>query len=259
MQTFVLNLERAPDRKAAMAEKLQQLGLSAEFLPAVDGRGLPDPVPGYWGRLRRIFFGKDLTLGEIGCVKSHFAAYSEIVKRDLDFALVLEDDAVFAPEFPKALEALAASHDQWDLVRFLASKKSLKRQRILREIGQGLFLTRCYGTPGEAHAYVLNQKAAKRLLWHADKIWVMTDILHWQLWLLGLKRRAVLPKLSWQDRNYQSSIGDSRFDKHRPAAMMERILFSFARPAYKYCGSATKLLIWCLTWPGDKLRSFIRR
>ena len=66
------------------------------------------------------FHGRPLTFGEIGCFMSHYNIWMEIVERNLDTVLVLEDDIRFEAFFRAKLEYLLAElrtiPDKWDLV-----------------------------------------------------------------------------------------------------------------------------------------------
>ena len=57
-------------------------------------------------------YGRKVTKGEIGCTLSHLSVYRLIVEDEAvaeeDYALVCEDDALFAPNFQENLTALLA-------------------------------------------------------------------------------------------------------------------------------------------------------
>jgi GR25 family glycosyltransferase involved in LPS biosynthesis len=76
----VINLENRPDRLAVMVSQLNDAGLSFETLVAVDGKkvGLESEF---------------LSLGEIGCFKSHVCAMRRQKETGAAYSLILEDDA----------------------------------------------------------------------------------------------------------------------------------------------------------------------
>ena len=94
-QAFVICLERATERLAHARATLTQLPLPAEILPAIDGRAMTrDAIETVYRRgLHRPHYPFELDTGNIGCFLSHRAAWQQIVERNLDAALVLEDDA----------------------------------------------------------------------------------------------------------------------------------------------------------------------
>lgn len=105
MKTFLVNLDRNPERLAFMDSQLRRLGIDYERVPAVDGRTLTS-------RDRRRVFAKwhsffaenrRLTAGQIGCALSHVEVYRRMRNNGILSALVLEDDVSIARHFPSAL------------------------------------------------------------------------------------------------------------------------------------------------------------
>lgn len=105
MKTFVINLNRATDRRNRMTNLCKNLKLDFEIFTAIDGRELDgDFIRSNVYDYKNCF----LTRGEIGCALSHVSVYREIVNRRLPYALIIEDDAVldsraveFVREFKK--------------------------------------------------------------------------------------------------------------------------------------------------------------
>ncbi|HEY9039565.1 MAG TPA: glycosyltransferase family 25 protein [Roseovarius sp.] len=102
---FVLHLGRAAERRGNAQKLLETCGLDGEIWPAVDGAELSaeqiDAV--YRPRLFRPHYPFHLRNGEIGAFLSHRQIWSAIVERDLDAALILEDDvALDQPLFASA-------------------------------------------------------------------------------------------------------------------------------------------------------------
>ena len=122
---------------------LNLLGIDFKHTAAVDGRALNQDYidkhqikvedkqyPGWVSSIKFFlqmlpefsepFHGRPLTFGEIGCFMSHYNIWLEIVERNLDTVLVLEDDIRFEAFFRAKLEYLLAElrtiPDKWDLV-----------------------------------------------------------------------------------------------------------------------------------------------
>jgi hypothetical protein len=87
MKLYIINLERARDRRAYMEK--QVVGLEHEFIEAVDGR-----------TLKREDWPHELSLGATAAGLSHQKAYRAIV-RDGQTGIVLEDDAILPRELPE--------------------------------------------------------------------------------------------------------------------------------------------------------------
>ena len=76
----VINLPDRPDRLARISSHLKDAGLSFENLVAVDGKKLG-------------LESKFLSMGEIGCFKSHVSAMRRQKEIGAAYSLILEDDA----------------------------------------------------------------------------------------------------------------------------------------------------------------------
>ena len=177
---FVISLDEAADRRKRTGEHLDGLGLAHTFVAAIDGRQTdPNVHPLYDGCRRRLFFGKDLTGGEMGCLLSHRLVLQKIVADGLDVALVLEDDAVLDPVFPDIVRELMARRESWKLVRFLCKDKkkidTAPKQPVL-DLGYGRQLVRLQNVYGGAFAYLVTREAAETLLRVTCRNWVPMDI-----------------------------------------------------------------------------------
>lgn len=93
-RAFVISLERASTRRAHAEALLAELPLPAEILAAVDGRAMTPKEIGavHQQDLYRPHYPFELDAGNVGCFLSHRAVWNQIVERELDAALVLEDD-----------------------------------------------------------------------------------------------------------------------------------------------------------------------
>lgn len=120
-RAFVLHLLRATARRENARLLLETCGLDGEIWPAVDGSKLssnelsatvgagifapPYPFP--------------LKTGEIGCFLSHRQIWAEIVRRDLEYGLIIEDDAAIdLPVFALALDLARARIEDLGYIQF---------------------------------------------------------------------------------------------------------------------------------------------
>ncbi|HDL2220282.1 TPA: glycosyltransferase family 25 protein, partial [Mannheimia haemolytica] len=71
-------------------------------------------------------YGRKTTKGEVGCTLSHLAVYQKIAEdrtiAEDDYCLVCEDDALFADDFQKHLDALLAQNLKVDIILVGQSK-----------------------------------------------------------------------------------------------------------------------------------------
>ncbi|XP_017007007.2 glycosyltransferase 25 family member [Drosophila takahashii] len=131
---FMINLKRRPERRAKMEELFKELGIEAEYFPAVDGKELTTErlqemgvrfLPGY----EDPYHHRAMTMGEIGCFLSHYSIWVMMVRKQLKEVLILEDDIRFEPYFRQnAVRVLnqARSVVDYDLIYF--GRKRLKEE-----------------------------------------------------------------------------------------------------------------------------------
>ena len=95
IQTFIINLERARDRKEHMQQLLENYNfLDVSFLAAVDGKTLTNNEVSSCFDTKKTYerYGRDLNRGEIGCTLSHINCYRQLLNNTPNFSLILEDD-----------------------------------------------------------------------------------------------------------------------------------------------------------------------
>ncbi len=229
---FVINLERSADRRAAMAASLEQLGVNYTFFKAVDGKTLdPSSLPDYDSLRRKLFFGRDLSLGEIGCLLSHRAVFQHMVDHHIPCAVVLEDDVTIANDFPAVIQDLCALPVAWDVVRFLAYEKVQKAagRDILALPTKPYRLSRIPTLSGGAYGYMLTLKAAKTFLQHTKKNILPIDTLQGYVWRTGLETFILRPSPVSSDPDNDSTIGNARFIKKRQLSGWQKAVYPFTR------------------------------
>ncbi|XP_034471649.1 glycosyltransferase 25 family member [Drosophila innubila] len=130
---FMINLLRRPERREKMERIFNEIGLDVEHFPAVDGKELNAQLvqqmgisflPGY----EDPYHHRPMTMGEIGCFLSHYRIWQQIVERQLQQVLILEDDIRFKPYFKSnALRVLEQVEKlDYDLIYF--GRKRLKEE-----------------------------------------------------------------------------------------------------------------------------------
>ena len=99
---FVVSLRDCAGRRESIRRSLESLEIPFEFVDAVDGRhGLDPSCEPDIDRARTEREGnKGWTLSdaEYACALSHIQIYRRIVRDNIDWALVLEDDAIPTPD-----------------------------------------------------------------------------------------------------------------------------------------------------------------
>ena len=161
---YVVNLARASQRRADLSARLEEIGLNAQFPPALDAQEVSDAELhdgfkkwGPWGAI---------PLGDIACSQSHRRLWQLFLDSGAEHALILEDDV----KISDALAQFCSNSDWWptdvDIVK-VERWKSNRMKVVLglatashNEVDLHPLLSR---HPGAA-AYFLNRRAAEHLL-----------------------------------------------------------------------------------------------
>jgi len=101
MQFYLINLDRSPDRLAWIIERLNELSITPQRVPAVDGKQLSPHEVERWERVRHPRFG--MGPGEFACFLSHRKVWELIVNGDEDWAFIAEDDIHISDHLPAFL------------------------------------------------------------------------------------------------------------------------------------------------------------
>jgi glycosyl transferase family 25 len=255
---FAITLEHSQDRRDIIAARLAELEMPFEFHPGVDGRKVDILSHKNYSRgKRRMFFGRDLSNGEFGCVLAHKSIYEHIIANNIGTALILEDDAILCDELPAVVGALTRNPDDWDIVRFLGREKNYRASRkIARLPGTQSYLARPHGTPGGAYGYVISNQAAKRLLSMMDKNWMPIDTLHGVSWLTKLNTVSVIPSPVLPNDQVPSCIDEQdsnlRWDKSVKLSGWKKLIYPLTRGAWKTYSNVSIKYVWFGTFLSDR-------
>ena len=209
LQTWVINLDRAPERLARITAQLQRLGLPFTRLPAVDARALTAEQraaldePAY-----RRKHGMAPVMGELGCYLSHVHVIQQLLASTAAFALVLEDDVLLHDSLPAVLHGLMKHAGRWDVVKLSAVHGGTPVPYLELASGHQLavMLSRCTA----ASAYLVNRRAAAAYLRQPGGLLPMQlpyDHVFDQGWRFGLKVRLATPPPCAHDEMVESTIG----------------------------------------------------
>jgi glycosyl transferase family 25 len=100
---YVINLDRRPDRMAAMDAQMRRLGLAYRRTAAIDGAD-PDAEVARVDQWRFVLNQKKRPVrSELACAGSHRKVWQDFLNSDAELALVLEDDVTIASDLPDIL------------------------------------------------------------------------------------------------------------------------------------------------------------
>lgn len=262
---FVITLEHSQERRKIISSRLDELKIPFEFYPGVDGRKI-DLLShrNYSKWKRRMFFGRDLSNGEFGCILAHKSIYEHIAEKNIGIALILEDDAILCDELPSVVSALTQHQENWDIVRFLGRKKNYRASRTIARLpGTHNCLARPHGMPGGAYGYVISNQAAQRLLSMMEENWLPIDTLHGVSWLTKLNTVSVVPSPVLPNDDVPSCIDEQdsnlRWDKSVSLSGWRKLIYPLTRGAWKtYCNVLVKYVRLRTLLPDIKLSRQLR-
>lgn len=158
---FVVSLPGSA-RRARMASQLARWPGAWSFVDGVDGRSLsPAALAAVYDEAAALqTYGRPLSLPEIGCALSHRSVYEMVVRRRIESAIVLEDDACFGPEL--AAFPFWSYEPGFDVISLYSLSGLVRRRPQARR--DGIALHRAAGKVDSAVGYVVSQRGAQRLL-----------------------------------------------------------------------------------------------
>lgn len=147
-KTYVINLPDSTSRFSRISEDLKKHGIEPTRIDAIDGRqSSPTDFSTYNKQRTLSRHGRDLTGGEVACYLSHIKALTEFIESDARHALILEDDATFAPCFGSFISELSTAlenYKNWDAVNLVEKRNDWKHPAF--EVSKNL-ISRAYYFP----------------------------------------------------------------------------------------------------------------
>lgn len=168
---FIINLEKDIEKRNHMQKLCDKYNLSPQFIQAIDGKLLSsDEVELLSSKKSSIkSIGRELSKGEIGCALSHLKIYKLLIKKQIEAAIILEDDVEFnenldliishLSSFPKDLELLLLGHHS-QISRELNSFESAWFKTKITETYSAVRLNH---VACGAYGYLITLKGAKKL------------------------------------------------------------------------------------------------
>ncbi len=204
LAVYLINMDGAVDRLAAMRAKLEQVGIGFQRIPGVNGKAIEFPIPEFSEWSYRYLHGRRRTPTEVGCYLSHIDCTRAFLDSDADLALILEDDASFQPEFLDTLDRAAAQRQEWNLLRLTTVSKG--RKYPVRDLGNGHSIAIALTREKGSGAYVIDRAAAR---WFVQKLVPMRlawDIAYDLEYLAGLKASFIEPPVASQISDEESQV-----------------------------------------------------
>lgn len=187
--TFFINRDCDEERRSSVCAHLSNAKMTAERVPGVEGLNVPD-------QFREFFFEgsalhSKLKPGEVGCYASHLVAMQRMLDQNLDYALILEDDAILPADTAEIVRDVIASMPKgWDLVHLC--KDSNRAVKIISALDGDRQLVRYSRVPETTTGYLVSRSGARKFLKPMKRYWpIDTDFR--QPWRFGLEIYGVTP------------------------------------------------------------------
>lgn len=230
--TLVVHLERSVEREAQVADICAKSPFPTEVISAVDARASSGPSDEVWGRYHPDLivpkYPYALRDSEVACFRSHRKCWAMIVEKNLDAALIVEDDVeIETNAFTEALSVAMSALSPGDFVRF-PHKKRNDEGKVVASKDQ-IVLTRPREVALGMVAQLVTRDAALKLLEASKSFDRPVDCLLQMPWEHEVRVLSVWP--SGISENSQalggSTIGHKTFG-------LSKIKREIQRPLYRY-------------------------
>jgi len=189
------------------------------FFDAIDGETIDKKtISGINNNLER-----KLGKGEIGCALSHIAIWKDIVKKEIPYQIVLEDDIIFHPDFCKVMNDLEMKLSKnvnfgFDILLLghhsgERKKENIFESKIHRKKINANFDIAAFGNSNVfgLYGYLVTKEGAKKLL--NEVIFLTKPIDHYTRPGNKICVKGVSPQIVFPDERF--SLKDSNIENER--------------------------------------------
>lgn len=150
LRKFVINLDRRQDRldKFFSLNKVNFNRENVEIIPAVDGNEID--IEEYIERIdpEDYLMNRDKLKGVLGCNLSHFKCYEKMIKENIEYAIIMEDDLIVLDKLDKIMLLILGSIKQKIDLLFLnysyPKEKSNESEYKVKNYDGKLYTTEMY-------------------------------------------------------------------------------------------------------------------
>ncbi|MDR0632370.1 MAG: glycosyltransferase family 25 protein [Holosporaceae bacterium] len=195
---YLINLDRARERLDFVTPQILALDFPINRISAVDGSSLSSEEIESITDLKtyKRIFKTHPEVGTIGCSLSHEKTWRAFLESDNEFAIIFEDDVQFSPaKLREVIESTIEQKSLWDIVNFETKHWGCPVE--ISKVCHGrlvLYLTNVT----HAGCYMINRRAAHRLLQKFYPIKMPLDHYFTSAWEFGLKFAGVEPRMVFQ-------------------------------------------------------------
>ena len=216
-------MSSSSDRFNYISQQLEHQNLSFKRIPGVDIKERQDLKNKYYSKVRnKLDYHTPLTDGEIGCYIAHRNAWKAILDDNIDFGLVLEDDAYLKENLKLILDNLHNTKSDWDILK-LADLSTSPRKGTNIEKFQKFDIQSYYKPPTLCIAEVITRKGAKILLNLSYTFGRPVDVDKQWFCFKGLKIKGIKPYPVNCNNQFKSEI-DSIQNRKYSLSFKERFI-----------------------------------
>lgn len=210
LPVIILSLEDAVARRAPLIDAFKARSVPFEIWNAVDGRhGLAPEYEQLIDReaTKRIL-GREMGNAEYGCALSHHLIYRSILERDLDAAVILEDDAIVGDQFFEFLNTV--NIPSCDLL-LLDHERAMVSRTDRVELSKTILAHRCKSSPLLTTGYLVTRTGAELL---AEGNTPVSRLADWPVDITRMRSYALTPRLV-DHPNAETAASDIRENREK--------------------------------------------
>ncbi|MDF9832503.1 glycosyl transferase family 25 [Ereboglobus sp. PH5-5] len=189
--TYVINLDRYPERFETMSEALKREQIPCERIQAIDGRTRVFTKDEIDLKAYEKNHGRPPGIGVAACYMSHLSTYKALLNSSYEFALIFEDDMLIHPGLRQLVIDSIKIKDSWDVLRFAGFHSGCPVRRKMINATHSM----CYNFTSRTGGgcYMINRKAAKSYLEKMLPITVHIDHEYPKSWKYNLRIFSIYP------------------------------------------------------------------
>jgi glycosyl transferase family 25 len=161
MKTYLINLDRSPDRLEFFQDQANKVGISFERISAIDGRSLPEST---WKTIidKRFEF-QPINVYEVAVFLSHKAIWERMIRDRVKMAAIFEDDAILAPQIANTFRSIENAKVSFDVIKLETTLRSVVLSESGVSLATGESLQQLRSWHGGTAGYIVSLEGAERL------------------------------------------------------------------------------------------------
>lgn len=207
---YVINLDRSTDRLKKITQSINNAGLTFTRIQAEDGTKINQA-----DHSSNSIYYQNMTSNEIACYLSHIKCWNQIIEDQVEFGIILEDDATLNPNFKtiieKALIIAKSNHNHF--IKLSSNKIKNKKQTNIARLSNEHNLIRLTPTPVFTNGQCISIKAAQELTNKCSTPILPIDVLFRHEWLYDFDIVNILPDMVRTAEGTKTTIGHRKSPK----------------------------------------------